>query len=58
MGWRLIRLVATDETGQSLAEYGLLTALIAIVTIGAIRSLSTSLSGKFTELATTIGKAS
>ncbi|NLV91269.1 MAG: Flp family type IVb pilin [Firmicutes bacterium] len=44
-----------DESGQSMAEYGLLTALIAVVGLGAVRVLGSSISGKFLQLAETIG---
>jgi pilus assembly protein Flp/PilA len=46
-----------DESGASAVEYGLLVALIAVVIIGAVTALGTSLSGKFTEAAATIAAA-
>jgi pilus assembly protein Flp/PilA len=40
-----------DEEGASLAEYGLLLALIAVVCIGAITILGTNISSMFSTLA-------
>jgi pilus assembly protein Flp/PilA len=40
-----------DEEGASLAEYGLLLALIAVVCIGAITVLGTNISSMFANLA-------
>jgi pilus assembly protein Flp/PilA len=34
-----IRLAAMDETGQGLAEYGLILALIAVVAVAALTGL-------------------
>jgi|WetSurMetagenome_2_1015567.scaffolds.fasta_scaffold463124_3 pilus assembly protein Flp/PilA len=38
-----------DESGASAVEYGLLVALIAVVIIGSVKLLGTSLSTKFDE---------
>lgn len=35
-----------DEEGQALAEYGLILGLIAVVAIGALTLLGTSITGK------------
>jgi pilus assembly protein Flp/PilA len=43
-----------DEEGASLAEYGLLLALIAVVCIGAITILGTNISKMFSTLAGSI----
>jgi pilus assembly protein Flp/PilA len=43
-----------EEEGASLAEYGLLLALIAVVCIGAITALGGSISGMFSGLSTSI----
>jgi len=43
-----VRKVIKSEEGASLVEYGLLVALIAVVCIGAITALGTSISGLFT----------
>ena len=44
-----------DESGASAVEYGLLVALIAVVIIGAVTALGTSLQTMFSGIATTIG---
>lgn len=43
-----------DESGASAVEYGLLVALIAVVIIGAVTAVGTSISGMFTKLSTKI----
>jgi len=43
-----------EEEGASLAEYGLLLALIAVVCIGAIGVLGTRISTMFSTLSTAI----
>jgi pilus assembly protein Flp/PilA len=43
-----------EEEGASLAEYGLLLALIAVVCIGAIGLLGSSISSMFTTASTSI----
>ncbi len=45
----------TDQDGQSMAEYGLLTALIAIVCLAAVKALGSSIEKKFDKLAKEIG---
>ncbi len=52
----VLRELWQDQSGQSMAEYGLLTALIAVVGLAAVRSLGTSVSEKFQEMATNISK--
>ncbi len=42
------------EEGQTLVEYGLLLALIAVVCVGAITAMGTSVSGMLTALAGSI----
>ena len=39
-----------DEDGQSLAEYALILALVAVVVIGAVTALGTNINDRFTEL--------
>jgi pilus assembly protein Flp/PilA len=53
-----IRNFFKDESGASAVEYGLLVALIAVVIIGAVTSLGTSLSAKFDAVSTAVGAAS
>lgn len=40
-----------DEEGQGLAEYGLILALIAVVCVGALTALGTSIQGLLNQLA-------
>lgn len=39
-----------EESGQGLVEYGLIVALIAVVLIGTLTNIGTSLSAKFQEI--------
>ena len=43
-----------DESGATAIEYGLLAALIAVVIIGAVTALGTTLNGKFQSIASSI----
>lgn len=43
-----------DESGATAIEYGLIAALIAVVIIGAVTTLGSNLSAKFTTIASTI----
>ncbi len=47
-----------DESGASAVEYGLLVALIAVVIIGSVTALGTTLSDKFNSVSTSIAAAS
>lgn len=47
---------AKDESGATAIEYGLIAALIAVVAIGAMTSIGTNLSAKFTTIANELGK--
>ena len=44
-----------DEKGASLAEYGLLVGLIAVVAIATMTSLGTSITEKFKSITTALG---
>jgi pilus assembly protein Flp/PilA len=46
--------ITRQEDGATLAEYGLLLALIAVVCIAAITALGTKISSMFNTLASTI----
>lgn len=46
---------ASEESGQGLVEYGLIIALIAVVLIGALTLLGTSIDGKFKEITDALG---
>ena len=48
------RLLSRKEEGASLVEYGLLLALIAVVCIGAVSLLGSSISTLFSGLASSI----
>jgi pilus assembly protein Flp/PilA len=43
-----------DESGATAIEYGLIAALIAVVIIGTLTAIGTSLSTKFTSVATSL----
>jgi pilus assembly protein Flp/PilA len=45
--FELVRIQLQREEGQTMAEYGLLIALVAIVLIVAIGAFSTALNGTF-----------
>ncbi len=47
-----------DESGAAAVEYGLLVALIAVVIIGAVTTLGTTLSTKFHSVSSSIAAAS
>lgn len=49
-----IRVFWTDDTGQDLAEYALLVALIALVVIAAVTTLGQNLSTVFTNIASAL----
>lgn len=51
---QFIKRLVKDERGQTLAEYGLLVALIAVVAIGATQLLGTNITAQFTTLANAI----
>jgi len=44
-----------DESGATAVEYGLMVALIAVVIIGAVTALGTSVNTKFNDAAGAIG---
>jgi len=48
------KFVSRDEAGATLAEYGLLLALIAVVCIVAIATLGNKISSMFNTVATSI----
>jgi pilus assembly protein Flp/PilA len=50
----IVKAVAREEEGASLAEYGLLLALIAVVCIAAITILGTQISSMFNALSGSI----
>ena len=46
-----------DESGATAIEYGLIAALIAVVLVGALQLVGTSLEGAFTEISTAVSGA-
>lgn len=44
----------SDESGVTAIEYGLIAALIAVIIIGAVASVGTSLSGTFSTVASSL----
>ncbi len=49
--------ILRDQEGATAPEYGLMVALIAVVILGAVKVLGTSLEAVFNNIATTIGGA-
>jgi len=43
-----------DESGVTAIEYGLIAALIAVIIIGAVSTVGTSLSGTFNSVASSL----
>ena len=43
-----------DESGATAIEYGLIAALIAVVIIGAVTAVGTSINGTFSSVATAV----
>ena len=43
-----------DEEGATMVEYGLLVALIALVALGAVKTVGTNLSTLFTSVGTSL----
>ena len=52
-----LRAMVSDESGQDLLEYALLTALIALVAAGAIALAGGEVNTIFTSIATALGGA-
>jgi pilus assembly protein Flp/PilA len=51
LAWRF----RTDQRAVTAMEYGLIAALIAVVIIGALTTLGSNLSSRFTAIASAIG---
>ena len=51
---KTLKTFAKDESGATAIEYGLIAALIGVVIIGAVTTLGTTLSNKFSAIATSI----
>ncbi len=50
--------LAQGEEGATMVEYALMMALIAAALVGVIRTLSTSVGGRFTSVSSTISGTS
>ncbi|MTI82207.1 MAG: Flp family type IVb pilin [Firmicutes bacterium] len=55
---KMVKRLWTEEEGQGMAEYGLIIALVAVVVVGALTVLGTSLNDKFNSVSDTIKNAS
>lgn len=53
----LLSRFATDESGVTAIEYGLITALISVVIIGAAGLVGTNLAAVFTNISTQLAAA-
>ena len=54
---QMLKNFVRDESGQGLAEYALILALIAIVVIAALRILGTATSNKLNDMGTQLNAA-
>jgi pilus assembly protein Flp/PilA len=46
----LLNRFASDESGATAIEYGMIAALVAVAIIAALRTLGTNLTNKFTQI--------
>ena len=53
-----MRALISDESGQDMLEYALLTALIALAAVGAIRAAGTQVNSIFTNVSTSLSSGS
>jgi len=51
----LLTKLIRDETGPTAIEYGLIAALIAVVTIAGLTTLGTTLNARYNSIATNVG---
>jgi pilus assembly protein Flp/PilA len=54
---KIIKLLKKSKKGATAIEYGLIAALIAVVIIGAVRTLGTNLTATFTTVGNAIAPA-
>jgi pilus assembly protein Flp/PilA len=52
-----IRRLLADQSGPTAIEYGLIAALIAVVTIAGLTTLGTNLNSKYNSIATNVAAA-
>jgi pilus assembly protein Flp/PilA len=50
----IIKSFVRNESGATAIEYGLIAALIAVVIIGAVTAVGTSINGTFSSVATAV----
>jgi pilus assembly protein Flp/PilA len=53
-----VRLLANDESGATMVEYGLMVALIAVVAVAAVLTIGKNLDAKFDAIAACIASPS
>jgi pilus assembly protein Flp/PilA len=51
---RVLRVLSSDESGQGLAEYGLILALVAVASVLTLAALSGNLNGLFTYIGSAV----
>jgi len=54
---KAVRSFLVEDDGATMAEYGLMVALIAAVCIAAVTLLGTNIRDKFTDVSTAVGAA-
>lgn len=54
----MVKNIIKDESGQGLAEYALILALIAVVVIAALTGIGTSVRDKLNQVGTSLGGSS
>ncbi|MGB9802896.1 MAG: Flp family type IVb pilin [Desulfofundulus sp.] len=52
----LLALLVKEESGQGMAEYGLILALVAIAVIGTLTALAGGINGIFTKVTDALNK--
>jgi Flp pilus assembly pilin Flp len=52
--WTAAQRCGDDESGQALVEYAVILALVAVLTIGVLQALGTSVSGILNRVGTTL----
>jgi len=55
--YRLLRAVAPHEDGQTMAEYGVVLALITLAVVGALGALALGISGKLGFVTNAVGSS-
>jgi Flp pilus assembly pilin Flp len=55
--YQLLRIAALREDGQTMAEYGVVLALICLGVVAALGALAIAISGKFGSISNVLGSA-